>query len=61
MLAKVLIDLLALVKAGFEFKAIVEEVKEMYNRGATDKEVSAWIRSLRNEALDDLGDELKND
>ena len=54
MIATVLVDVLALVKTGFEFAAIVQEVQALVARGATDKEVSTWISNLRKEALDDL-------
>jgi hypothetical protein len=57
MLAEVLLDVLALVKAGVELQKIVEQAHVMQAGGATDKEVRAYIKSLRDDALADLDKE----
>lgn len=51
MLAEVLLDVLALVKAGIELNAIVEQAHIMQQGGATDKEVAVYIKGLRDDAL----------
>lgn len=54
MLAEVLLDVLALVKAGVELHDIVEQAHVMQQAGATDAEVAAYIKSLRDDALQAL-------
>ena len=54
MLATVLLDVLALVRAGIELHAIVEQAHIMHDGGATDEEISKYIKGLRDDALTDL-------
>jgi hypothetical protein len=52
--AAILLNVLALVQAGFEFKAIVDQVQAMESGGATPDAVAAYIKGLRDAALKDL-------
>ena len=51
LIASVLLDVFALIKAGIELNEIVEQAEIMQDGGATDAEVAAYIKSLRDEAL----------
>lgn len=58
-IAAVLLDVLSLVQAGFELKAIVDSVRAMESKGATPEAIHAYIKGLRDAALKDFGDALK--
>lgn len=49
--AEVLLDVIALVKAGVELNEIAHQAQVMQDAGATDAEVAAYIKSLRDDAL----------
>ena len=56
--AAVLLNVLELVQAGFELKAIVDKVQAMSAAGATDVQISAYLKGLRDAALKDLNTAL---
>ena len=53
-IATALLDILSLVQAGFELKAIVDQVKAMEDTGASQDQVHAFLKGLRVGALGDL-------
>lgn len=53
--AAILLNVLELVQAGFELKAIVDKVQAMEAAGASQDMVSAYLKGLRDAALKDLG------
>lgn len=52
--ASVLLNVLTLVNAGFQFQAIVAKVQDMQAKGADDKAVSTYLQNLRDAAMADL-------
>ena len=53
-LAATLLNVLTLVKAGMELKTIVDKAKVMEANGASDKDISDWIRRERDFAMAEL-------
>ena len=47
----VLLDVLALVQAGFELKGIVDHVQAMVAGGATEDDVALYLKDARDKAL----------
>lgn len=52
--AAILLNVLELVQAGFELKAIVDKAQAMSAAGATDDQIHAYLKGLRDAALKDL-------
>lgn len=57
-LAGTLLNVLSLVEAGFNLKAIVDTARGMEAEGKSDEEISAWLKDVRESALKELN-ELK--
>lgn len=53
-LATALLDVIALIDAGVEAKQIYDQLHIMIEAGSTDAEITAYIKSLRDEAVDAL-------
>ena len=53
-IAAALLDVLSLVQAGFQLKAIVDQVKAMEDTGASQDQVHAFLKGLRVGAMGDL-------
>ena len=53
-IAAALLNVLALVQAGFELRAIVDQVKAMEDTGASQDQVHAFLKGLRVGAMGDL-------
>jgi hypothetical protein len=45
--AQVLLNLITLVQAGFEFQAIANKIKVMVAEGQTDEQISVYLHNLR--------------
>lgn len=54
--ASVLLNILAVVEAGFNLKAVVDKVRMLYAAGATDEQVSKYLVDLRDFTLKELED-----
>lgn len=49
--AQVLLNLISLVQAGFEFQAIANKIKVLVAEGQTDEQISTYLHNLRVAAL----------
>lgn len=58
LVTNILNGVFTMVRAGISLKAIVMEVRKLEETGATPEEVSAYIKDLRNKALDALKEEI---
>ena len=58
-LATVLLNVLTLVKAGFELRAIVAEVKALEDSGTSQKDISDYLQKIRDAAVADLNEALR--
>lgn len=52
--ATLLLNVLALVQAGFQLSAIVAKVQDMQAKGASDADVHKYLQTLRDAAMADL-------
>ena len=52
--ATLLLNVLALVQAGFQLNAIVGKVQDMQAKGASDADIHKYLQNLRDAAMADL-------
>lgn len=58
-IAAILLDVLTLVKAGFALKEIVAEIRMMEAGGASQEEISLYLKKLRDDNIAKLKDATK--